>query len=230
VFPSEADCTVGSPSTLLHTTSGESATRKKRPPTILGRDALYSAETHRLKPVYGKPVRVQYCPRRVRTMHSLTQVDIVDNYGCLSTIAIWSYPLTTTAALIAQQRKQSAVSCMSYSNAKFPLTSPPHSDLDEGALRGRRREDRRGRLLVSWFGCASRFFPSEIMSGNMPVAREFANKPSWDGGAVLMPLKCWEILTSGINPQWMHNLLPSLASTFHWVSGVRGQEMVSENP
>jgi hypothetical protein len=132
------------------------------------------------------------------TLCSLTQVDIVDNYGSLSTIAIWSYPLTTTAALIAQQRKQSAVSCLAWANAKFPFTSTPHLDPDESALRGRRRrENRCGRLLV---GLALRLVPpSEIMAG-MPVAREFSNKPSWDGRAIPMPLKCWEILTSRQNP------------------------------
>lgn len=142
VFPSESASTVSPSPSFLHITQGEGATsRKRRPPTILGRDALYSSETHRLKPVYGKPVGSQQGALPVEyTLYSLPQVDIVDNYGSLSTIAIWSYPLTTTAALISQQRKQSAVSCIYGLMPNFP--SPFHHilDPDAAALRGRDRE------------------------------------------------------------------------------------------
>uniref|UniRef100_A0AC34RFT4 Uncharacterized protein n=1 Tax=Panagrolaimus sp. JU765 TaxID=591449 RepID=A0AC34RFT4_9BILA len=52
-------------------------------------NALFS-QSGKLTPVYGKPV------------------DIIDGEGAISTVCVWSYPLTSTAALI-NQRKTSHV-------------------------------------------------------------------------------------------------------------------------
>lgn len=57
--------------------------------------ALHSAlfdENGQLKPVYGKPV------------------DIHDTHGQVSTVCLWSYPLTAVPSAVGKERKTSVVS------------------------------------------------------------------------------------------------------------------------
>jgi len=51
-------------------------------------NALFSP-SGKLTPVYGKPV------------------DIVDGEGAISTVCVWSYPLTSAAAIINQRKSSS---------------------------------------------------------------------------------------------------------------------------
>ncbi|KAI1730343.1 PAS domain-containing serine/threonine-protein kinase [Ditylenchus destructor] len=62
----------------------------KKGPSILEKNILFDGN-HRLRPVYGKPV------------------DILDAVGNKSTVCVWSYPLTTTAALISQRKSSSVL-------------------------------------------------------------------------------------------------------------------------